>query len=149
MSTSQAKVSVCFKTKVKLLQWEIWFDDSLNIFISILWTGIRYSEGAIIPDNTLLSGREEPTGRRREYIPSADPGSRLPHMNVRVLASEVQGPHSPHTPCCIRIDPLFILLMKLSCLLNRHLNIKNDNWFQTSFSALNDLSSVITIFIAL
>lgn len=50
--------------------------------------GFRYSEGAIIPDNTLLSGREETTGRRREYIPSADPGSRLPHMNVRVLASE-------------------------------------------------------------
>ncbi|KAA0056408.1 putative polyketide hydroxylase [Cucumis melo var. makuwa] len=50
--------------------------------------GFRYSDGAIIPDNTLLGGREEPTGRRRQYIPSADPGSRLPHMNVRVLASE-------------------------------------------------------------
>lgn len=25
-----------------------------------------------------------PTGRRRDYIPSAHPGSRLPHMYVRV-----------------------------------------------------------------
>lgn len=25
-----------------------------------------------------------PTGRRRDYIPSAQPGSRLPHMFVRV-----------------------------------------------------------------
>ncbi|XP_038892398.1 4-methyl-5-nitrocatechol 5-monooxygenase isoform X2 [Benincasa hispida] len=50
--------------------------------------GFRYSEGAIIPDDSLLGGREEPTGRRRQYVPSADPGSRLPHMNVRVLASE-------------------------------------------------------------
>lgn len=56
--------------------------------IPILSMGIRYSEGALIPDD-LLGGREEPTGRRRQYIPSADPGLRLPHMNVRVLASEV------------------------------------------------------------
>lgn len=59
--------------------------------------GIRYSEGALIPDNTLLSGPEEPTGRRRQYVPSADPGSRLPHMNVRALASEVRSRHSLHT----------------------------------------------------
>ena len=70
--------------------------------------GIRYSEGAIIRDNNLLGGREEPTGRRRQYLPSADPGSRLPHMNVRVLASEVQCPHSPHTSLyCFRIDQSF------------------------------------------
>lgn len=62
--------------------------------------GIRYSEGALIPDNT-ISGKEEPTGRRRQYIPSADPGSRLPHMNVRVLVSEVRSPHSPHTPATV------------------------------------------------
>ncbi|XP_022966729.1 uncharacterized protein LOC111466353 isoform X1 [Cucurbita maxima] len=49
--------------------------------------GFRYSEGALIPDNNQLGGREEPTGRRRRYIPSADPGSKLPHMNVRALAS--------------------------------------------------------------
>lgn len=28
-----------------------------------------------------------PTGRRRDYIPSADPGSRLPHMNMRLLSN--------------------------------------------------------------
>ncbi|KAJ7980129.1 FAD/NAD(P)-binding oxidoreductase family protein [Quillaja saponaria] len=47
--------------------------------------GFRYVQGAIVPENSgALGAPEEPTGRRRDYIPSADPGARLPHMNVRV-----------------------------------------------------------------
>lgn len=34
----------------------------------------------------MLDAPEAPTGRRRDYVPSADPGSRLPHMNIRVLS---------------------------------------------------------------
>jgi hypothetical protein len=30
------------------------------------------------------SSPQVPTGRRRDYIPSAQPGCRLPHMFVRV-----------------------------------------------------------------
>ncbi|KAI3426776.1 FAD_binding_3 domain-containing protein [Psidium guajava] len=47
--------------------------------------GFRYLDGALIPDVDSTSvPLSVPTGRRRDYIPSADPGSRLPHMNVRV-----------------------------------------------------------------
>ncbi|ERN13654.1 hypothetical protein AMTR_s00049p00109360 [Amborella trichopoda] len=48
--------------------------------------GFRYLEGALVPEITVC-GEEtfEPTGRRREYVPSAETGKRLPHMNVRVL----------------------------------------------------------------
>ncbi|KAJ0037565.1 hypothetical protein Pint_23669 [Pistacia integerrima] len=50
--------------------------------------GFRYFEGALVPDTEpLVTAPEAPTGRRRDYIPSADPGSRLPHMNVRVSTS--------------------------------------------------------------
>ncbi|KAF2292856.1 hypothetical protein GH714_029395 [Hevea brasiliensis] len=39
----------------------------------------KYHEGAVIPDNDSMVGvLEPPTGRRRDYIPSANPGSRLP-----------------------------------------------------------------------
>lgn len=34
--------------------------------------------------NDVESPQEVPTGRRRDYIPSAQPGSRLPHMFVKV-----------------------------------------------------------------
>lgn len=48
----------------------------------------RYREGAIIHDSDGASmDPEAPTGRRRDYIPSSDPGGRLPHMNVRVLSN--------------------------------------------------------------
>lgn len=48
----------------------------------------RYLEGAVVPDNDSLVGvLEPPTGRRRDYIPSANPGSRLPHIDVRVLSN--------------------------------------------------------------
>ncbi|KDP26758.1 hypothetical protein JCGZ_17916 [Jatropha curcas] len=50
--------------------------------------GFRYLEGALIPDNGNTEGvMEQPTGRRREYIPSVNPGSRLPHMDVRILSN--------------------------------------------------------------
>ncbi|RWR96901.1 2,4-dichlorophenol 6-monooxygenase isoform X1 [Cinnamomum micranthum f. kanehirae] len=49
--------------------------------------GFRYLEGALVPEISDISQdtTEVPTGRRRDYIPSSEPGSRLPHMNVRVL----------------------------------------------------------------
>ncbi|XVF85191.1 hypothetical protein PTKIN_Ptkin17bG0098600 [Pterospermum kingtungense] len=50
--------------------------------------GFRYLEGALVPDSKdTLPSPEVPTGRRRDYVPRADPGSRLPHMNVRVLSN--------------------------------------------------------------
>ncbi|KAM5578291.1 hypothetical protein ABKV19_008545 [Rosa sericea] len=50
--------------------------------------GFRYLEGALVPDhNGALGGPDGPNGRRRDYVPTADPGSRLPHMNVRILSN--------------------------------------------------------------
>ncbi|KAF7808622.1 FAD/NAD(P)-binding oxidoreductase family protein [Senna tora] len=47
--------------------------------------GFRYLQGAVVPEsNNMESSPEMSTGRRRDYIPSAHPGSRLPHMYVRV-----------------------------------------------------------------
>lgn len=49
--------------------------------------GFRYLEGALIPDrDSAQGGPKGPTGRRRDYVPTADPGSRLPHINVRILS---------------------------------------------------------------
>lgn len=50
--------------------------------------GFRYEQGALVPevekeDNVL---EEKPTGRRREYVSSSKPGSRLPHMQLRILS---------------------------------------------------------------
>lgn len=48
--------------------------------------GFRYLQGAIIPEsNHDESPQLIPTGRRRDYIPSANPGSRLPHLFVKVM----------------------------------------------------------------
>lgn len=48
---------------------------------------VRYSKGALVSDgDSLSSAQEAPTGCRRDYIPSSDPGSRLPHMNIQVLS---------------------------------------------------------------
>ncbi|KAG6764653.1 hypothetical protein POTOM_032133 [Populus tomentosa] len=49
--------------------------------------GFRYLEGALIPDSDSVGAQEPPTGCRKDYIPSSDPGSRLPHMNVRMLSN--------------------------------------------------------------
>ncbi|KAK9090174.1 hypothetical protein Sjap_023351 [Stephania japonica] len=43
----------------------------------------RYTKGALVPETDKVQDTNEvPLGRRRDYIPSAEPGSRLPHMNV-------------------------------------------------------------------
>lgn len=46
----------------------------------------RYSKGALVSDNnSSLGAQEPPSGRRRDYVPSSDPGSRLPHMKIQLL----------------------------------------------------------------
>lgn len=48
---------------------------------------LRYHKGALVSDDdSFSSAQEKPTGRRRDYVPSSDPGSRLPHMNIRLLS---------------------------------------------------------------
>ncbi|KAK1290006.1 hypothetical protein QJS10_CPB18g00484 [Acorus calamus] len=52
--------------------------------------GFRYSEGALAPDAIKTdekTAKASPTGRKRDYIPSAKPGSRLPHMYMKDLNS--------------------------------------------------------------
>ncbi|GAB4829326.1 hypothetical protein Ancab_040631 [Ancistrocladus abbreviatus] len=48
--------------------------------------GFRYLEGALVPDRHTVIPEAPPTGRRRAYVPSADPGSRLPHMKIKALS---------------------------------------------------------------
>lgn len=67
----------------------------------------RYNEGALVSDgDSLSSAQEKPTGRRRDYVPSSDPGSRLPHMSIQVLPhlSEVCHLllHKNHLKMCFR-----------------------------------------------
>lgn len=53
--------------------------------------GFRYLEGAIVPDKESEAGDPEaPSGRRRDYVPCAEPGSRLPHMYVKVLSDSTR-----------------------------------------------------------
>lgn len=50
--------------------------------------GFRYLKGALVSDRHVIYDTENvPTGRRRDYIPSSQPGSRLPHMKVRSLST--------------------------------------------------------------
>nr|GME18966.1 putative polyketide hydroxylase isoform X1 [Ipomoea batatas] len=50
--------------------------------------GFRYLKGALVSDgDNLLHEPEAPTGRRRDFVPSADPGSRLPHINIRPFSN--------------------------------------------------------------
>ncbi|XP_071715943.1 uncharacterized protein [Rutidosis leptorrhynchoides] len=75
--------------------------------------GFRYREGALVPEidsEGAPTELEPPTGRRREYIPSADPGSRLPHMNIRVL-SEVTKEATISTLDLISGDKVEFLLI--------------------------------------
>lgn len=54
--------------------------------------GFRYHKGALVSDgDSLSSAQEQPTGRRRDYVPSSDPGSRLPHMNIQLLSHLNEG----------------------------------------------------------
>ncbi|CAI8598105.1 unnamed protein product [Vicia faba] len=58
--------------------------------------GFRYLHGAVMPESSdVESPPQVPTGRRRDYIPSAQPGCRLPHMFVRVnpLSEETVSTH--------------------------------------------------------
>eukprot|EP01018_Ginkgo_biloba_P029429 Gb_40137 [translate_table: standard] len=50
--------------------------------------GFRYERGALIPEFDISNDISEqtPTGRRREYVPSSKPGSRLPHMQIKILS---------------------------------------------------------------
>lgn len=46
---------------------------------------LRYLQGALMPESKdVESPPEVLTGHRRDYTPSAQPGSRLPHIFVRV-----------------------------------------------------------------
>ncbi|XP_052205347.1 uncharacterized protein LOC127810117 isoform X2 [Diospyros lotus] len=48
--------------------------------------GFRYLQGALVPDEGYCSGRtESPRSHRQDYVPSADVGSRLPHMSIMAL----------------------------------------------------------------
>lgn len=62
-------------------------------FFSRFWSlwllCVRYLKGALVPDSDTSDAPEAPTGRRREYVPSADPGSRLPHVNIRMLSKQL------------------------------------------------------------
>ena len=45
----------------------------------------RYGEGALIPEVDQTSSERTflaPTGRRQEYLPSSQPGARLPHFPI-------------------------------------------------------------------
>lgn len=48
---------------------------------------IRYMEGALVPETANESHyvADVTTGRRKDYVPSSEPGSRLPHMKIMVL----------------------------------------------------------------
>ncbi|KAL0336004.1 UNVERIFIED_CONTAM: putative polyketide hydroxylase [Sesamum radiatum] len=75
--------------------------------------GFRYSEGALVSDGDSLSGapQETPTGRRRDYIPSLDPGSRLPHMQIRPL-SELLNKDAFSTLDLVSLDNVeFVLII--------------------------------------
>ncbi|XP_004239375.1 uncharacterized protein [Solanum lycopersicum] len=49
--------------------------------------GFRYRKGVLVSeDDVVVDVHEAPTGRRRDYIPCSEPGSRLPHMNVELFS---------------------------------------------------------------
>ncbi|XP_057840038.2 uncharacterized protein LOC131049948 isoform X2 [Cryptomeria japonica] len=49
--------------------------------------GFRYEQGCLVPEGNMSNdtSEEKPTGRRRDYIPSSKPGSRLPHTQLRII----------------------------------------------------------------
>lgn len=52
----------------------------------VLGIRIRYLKGALLSDgDNMFDASESPTGRSKDYVPSTDSGSKLPHMNVRAL----------------------------------------------------------------
>ncbi|CAI0425689.1 unnamed protein product [Linum tenue] len=74
--------------------------------------GFRYLEGALISDgNGASTTVEPPSGRRREYVPSADPGSRLPHTYIRPLSNSPINKVTLSTHDLIPVDKLEFLLI--------------------------------------
>ncbi|CAN1295272.1 Putative polyketide hydroxylase [Linum perenne] len=73
--------------------------------------GFRYLEGAVISDSDAPRATSEPpTGRRKEYVPSAEPGCRLPHMYIRSLSSS-SSKVNLSTLDLVPVDKLEFLLM--------------------------------------
>ncbi|CAN0929260.1 Putative polyketide hydroxylase [Linum grandiflorum] len=73
--------------------------------------GFRYLEGAVVSDSNGANPKAEPpSGRRKEYVPSADPGCRLPHMYIRPLSSP-SSKATLSTLDLIPVDKLEFLLM--------------------------------------
>ncbi|PIN26119.1 Monooxygenase involved in coenzyme Q (ubiquinone) biosynthesis [Handroanthus impetiginosus] len=73
--------------------------------------GFRYSKGALMSDGDGSSGAQEtPTGRRRDYVPSSDPGSRLPHMNIQLL-SNLSSKDAFSTLDLVSVDNIEFLLI--------------------------------------
>ncbi|XP_074271320.1 uncharacterized protein LOC141595251 [Silene latifolia] len=72
--------------------------------------GFRYVEGALVSDRTVIHDTEYvPTGRRRDYVPSSEPGSRLPHMKIRSLSNGSDKVMS--TLDLVKVDKLEFLLI--------------------------------------
>lgn len=74
--------------------------------------GFRYLKGALVSDDDSSSNAQEaPTGGRRDYIPSADPGSRLPHMSMRLL-SDLSSKETFSTLDLVSLDKVeFVLII--------------------------------------
>ncbi|KAM7269730.1 hypothetical protein ACFE04_025227 [Oxalis oulophora] len=57
--------------------------------------GFKYLEGALVNDSVNVEKAPmKPSRYRKDYVPCADPGSRLPHMNVKVLSELHEEPIS-------------------------------------------------------
>ncbi|XP_048503383.1 uncharacterized protein LOC104897625 isoform X2 [Beta vulgaris subsp. vulgaris] len=74
--------------------------------------GYRYKEGALVSDGHAIHDADSvPTGRRRDYVPSSEPGSRLPHMKMRLLSS-VSDEDTFSTLDLVSVDKLeFVLII--------------------------------------
>ncbi len=78
-------------------------------------------EGALVPEveaqQQTNSHQNFPTGRRREYLQSTQPGARLPHFPIRMFClnppatSKVYkfSPLDCFSPCCLDSDQQFIM----------------------------------------
>ncbi|CAN6449050.1 unnamed protein product [Victoria cruziana] len=73
--------------------------------------GFRYLEGAFVTDANRSPEEQKVTfnGRRKEYIPTAEVGARLPHMNLHILESSPDETFS--TLDLVRGDRVEFLLM--------------------------------------
>lgn len=84
---------------------------SLQLQFPVEDLGFRYAAGALVPDsNSSLGAQENPRGRRRDYVPSSDPGSRLPHMNIQLL-TKFSSEDTLSTLDLVSIDKIEFLLI--------------------------------------